>query len=124
MRCAAAAAAALAVLSGCGGDAKPSAYERENTVLLARVPVYPGAASPRTSSGDSGGTRFAARDWTLPAKTDAETVVAWYVRRLRARGWRFAGKNPGTLRAVRGPAVLTVGVRARTLEVIANARGA
>ena len=120
----AAAAAALAILSGCGGDAKPSAYERENTALLERVPVYPGAASPRTSSGGSGGTKFAARDWALPPKTDAEAVVAWYVRRLRARGWRITGKNPGTVRSVRGPSTLTVGVRARTLEVIANARGA
>jgi hypothetical protein len=120
----AAAAAALAVLSGCGGHAKPSTYERENTALLGRVPIYPGARSPETSSGGGGGTQFAARDWTLPRTTDAETVAAWYVQRLRSRGWRITGKNPGTVRAVRGQATLTIGVRARTLEVIANARGA
>jgi hypothetical protein len=123
VRCAAAVAAALAVLSGCG-DAKPGAYARENTSLLARAPVYPGATAPTSAHGGSGGTQFAARDWRLPPRTDAETVVAWYARRLRARGWRIAGSNAGTLRAVRGSATLTVGVRARTLELIANARGA
>jgi hypothetical protein len=124
VRRAAAAAAALAVLSGCGGGDKPSAYERENAALLARVPVYPGASSPKSSTGGSSDTAFAARDWTLPTKTDAEAVVAWYVQRLRARGWQITGKNAGTLRATLGAGVLTVGVRGRTLEVIANARGA
>jgi hypothetical protein len=118
------AAAGLAViaLTGCGGSSKPSAYARENTALLARVPVYPGAAAPRTSSGASSNTEFGARDWTLPAKTDPEKVITWYVRRLQQRRWLIVGKNAGTIRALRGTASLSVGVRARTLEVIANAR--
>lgn len=118
----AAAGLAVVALAGCGGSSKPSAYAQENTALLARVPVYPGTAAPRTSSGASSGTEFGARDWTLPAKTDPEAVVAWYVQRLQKRGWRIAGKSAGTIRAVRGSASLSVGVRARTLEVIANAR--
>jgi hypothetical protein len=119
---AAAAGLAVVALAGCGGSSKPSAYTQENTALLAHVPVYPGAAAPRTSSGASSNTEFGARDWTLPAKSDPETVIAWYVQRLQKRGWRIAGKNAGTIRAVRSSASLTVGVRARTLEVIANAR--
>jgi hypothetical protein len=113
---------AVVALAGCGGSSKPSAYARENIALLARIPVYPGAAAPRTSAGTSSNTEFGARDWTLPAKTDPETVIAWYIRRLRARRWLIVGKNAGTIRAVRGSASLSVGVRARTLEVIANAR--
>jgi len=124
VRRAAAAAAALAVLGGCGGSDKPDAYERENTALLERAPVYPGASAPKTSTGGSADTAFAARDWTLPARTDPEAVVAWYAQRLGARGWRVTGKNAGTLRASRGSASLAVGVRGSTLEVIANARGA
>jgi hypothetical protein len=118
----AAAGLAVVALAGCGESSTPSAYTQENTALLARVPAYPGAAAPRTSSGASSNTEFGARDWTLPAKTDPETVMAWYVQRLQNRGWRIVGKNAGTIRAVRGSASLSVGVRARTLEVIANAR--
>jgi hypothetical protein len=118
----AAASLAVVALAGCGGSSKPGAYAQENTALLARLPVYPGAATPRTSSGASSNTEFGARDWTLPAKTDPETVIAWYVQRLQKKGWRIVGKNAGTIRAVRGSASLSVGVRARTLEVIANSR--
>jgi hypothetical protein len=118
----AAAGLAVVALAGCGGSAKPSAYARANTALLSGVPVYPRAATPRTSSGASSNTEFGARDWTLPAKTDPETVIGWYVQRLQRRGWQIAGKNAGTIRAVRGSASLSIGVRARTLEVIANAR--
>ena len=117
------AALALLALAGCGGSSTPSAYARENTALLDRVPVDPRAAAPRTTSAANSKTEFAARDWTLPAGTDAETVITWYVRRLHKRRWLIVGKNAGTIRAVRGPASLSIGVRARTLEVIANARG-
>jgi hypothetical protein len=112
-----------AVAAGCGSHG-PSAYAQENTALLARVPVYPGASAPQTSSGASSNTEFGARDWTLPAATPASTVVDWYVSRLRARGWTVTGKSFDTIRATRGNASLSVGVRGRTLEVIANSRGA
>jgi hypothetical protein len=112
----------LIAFAGCGGSSKPSAYAQENTALLAGVPVYPGAAAPRTSTAGTSNTEFGARDWTLPAKTDPETVITWYVRRLQQRRWLIVGKSAGTIRAVRGSASLSVGVRARTLEVIANAR--
>jgi hypothetical protein len=120
-----AAAAALAVLAlaGCGGH-KPSAYAAANTALLDRVPVYPGAAAPKSSAGGSGETEFGARDWTLPASVRATAVIDWYVQKLRAAGWTVTGKSFDTIRATRGNASLSVGVRRRTLEVIANSRGA
>jgi hypothetical protein len=116
-------AAGVVALSGCGAD-KPSAYAEENVALLARVPVYPGAASPKTSAGVSSNTEFGARDWTLPANAQPELVIDWYIARLQARGWNVKGKSFNTIRATRGHASLSVGVRRRTLEVIANSRGA
>jgi hypothetical protein len=116
-------AAGVAALAGCGAD-KPSAYAKENTALLARVPVYPGAASPETTAGVSSNTEFAARDWTLSAKARPELVIDWYIVQLQGRGWKVNGKSFNTIRATRGHASLSVGVRHRTLEVIANSRGA
>jgi hypothetical protein len=121
MRWAAAALAAL-VLAGCGSK-KPGAYSTENTSLLDALPVYPGAATPRTSTSGTSQTQLGARDWTLPPKTNAEAVVSWYVPRLQKTGWRIAGKNAGTIRALRGTASLSLGVRGRTLEAIVDARG-
>jgi hypothetical protein len=95
-----------------------------NTALLDRVPVYPGAAAPKTSAGGSGSTEFAARDWTLSARARATVVIDWYVQRLEAARWKVTGRSFDTIRATRGTASLSVGVRARTLEVIANSRGA
>jgi hypothetical protein len=119
------AVALLAVLAfaGCGGH-KPSAYAAANTALLDRVPVYPGAAAPKTTASSSGATEIGARDWTLPPAAGAVTVIDWYVQRLQATGWRVIGKSFGTIRATRGSAALSIGVRARTLEMIANARSA
>jgi len=117
---------ALAV-AGCGADDQSkndAAYDAANSALLARLPVYPGAAAPKTTAGVASSTRFGARDWTLPAKTDAEVVIAWYVPRLQRAGWRITGKNLGTIRAVRRDETLVVGIRGRILEAIANARGA
>ena len=113
-------------LAGCGGGAgkKPDAYANANSALLARVPVYPGATAPVTSASGGAGTQFAARDWRLPARTDPEAVLAWYVPRLQRAGWRVTGKSAGTIRAVRRHETLSLGVRARTLEAVANARGA
>ena len=112
-------------LVGCGDEQrKPDAYAAANTALLAAVPVYPGAAAPKTSAGVDPSTQFAARDWTLPAKTDPEAVIAWYVPRLQRAGWQITGKNAGTIRAVRRHATLSLGVRGRTLEAIVNTRGA
>ena len=118
-------AALLAVLAlaGCGGH-KPSAYADANSALLERVPVYPGAAAPKTTASRSGTTEFEARDWALPAPARAAAVIDWYVQKLQATGWQVTGKSFETIRATRGHAALSVGVRARTLEVIANARGA
>jgi hypothetical protein len=114
---------AAAVLTACGGAEKPDAYARANTALLETIPVYPGATSPTTSAGVSSATQFAARDWTLPARTDPETVVRWYIPRLQKAGWKVVGKNLGTLRALRRTASLDVGVRGRTLEAIVDSRG-
>jgi hypothetical protein len=111
------------VACGCGTK-KPSAYTRDNTALLARVPVYPGAAVPKTTTGSSPTAGFGARDWTLPASARASAVIDWYVAKLQARGWKVMGRSFDTIRATRRNATLSVGVRGRTLEVIANSRGA
>ena len=101
------------------------AYAAANTALLARVPVYPGAAAPKTTAGGDSSTQFGARDWTLPARTDPEAVIAWYVPRLQRAGWRDRrARAPGTIRAVRRHETLSLGVRGRTLEAVVNARGA
>ena len=113
--------AALALV-GCGSK-KPNAYANANTALLNSLPVYPGAASPKTSASGTSDTQLGARDWTLPAKTGAEAVVAWYVPRLQKQGWRVTGKSAGAIRALRGQATLSLGVRGRTLEAIVDARG-
>ena len=110
-------------LAGCGAH-KPGAYEAANTALLNRVPVYPGAVAHKTTASSSGATEFEARDLTLPATARATAVIDWYVQRLQATGWKVNGKSFDTIRATRGHAALSVGVRAHTLEVIANARGA
>ena len=117
------AAFAVVALAGCGGH-NPSAYSTANTALLDRVPVYPGAADPKTSTSGNSSTEFGARDWTLPAATRATAVIDWYVAKLQSQGWKITGKSFDTIRATRGNASLSVGVRARTLEVIANSRGA
>jgi hypothetical protein len=46
------------------------------------------------------------------------------VQKLQATGWQVTGKSFETIRATRDHAALSVGVRARTLEMIANSRGA
>jgi hypothetical protein len=114
--------AALA-LAGCGGH-KPSAYATANAALLGRAPVYPGASAPKTSASTEGDVEFAARDWTLPTRARPATVVDWTIRRLQAAGWQVTGKSFNTIRATRGTASFSIGVRGRTLEVIANSRGA
>ncbi|MFL5961581.1 MAG: hypothetical protein ACJ757_01625 [Gaiellaceae bacterium] len=101
-------------LLGCGA-AKPSAEARANATLLDRAPVYPGAIGPKTTPGDA----FAARDWTLPAGARAAQVIDWYIARLQARGWKVTGKSFNTIRATHGRSSLSVGVRARLLEVVA-----
>jgi len=116
------AALAVLVLGGCGSK-QPDAYSNANTSLLNALPVYPGAAAARTSTSGTSQTQLGARDWTLPAKTNAEVVVSWYVPRLRMAGWRISGQNAGTIRAVRAKASLSLGVRGRTLEAIVDARG-
>jgi hypothetical protein len=118
----AAALFAVLVFTGCGGH-KPSAYAAANTALLDRVPAYPGAAAPKTTTSSSGDTEIGARDWTLPPATSATAVIDWYIQRLQTKGWKVTGKSFATIRATRGHATLSVGVRARTLEMIADARG-
>jgi hypothetical protein len=109
----------VVALAGCGAD-KPSAVAREHIALLGRIPVYPGAASPQTTAR----TEFGARDWTLPARTNARNVIDWYVDKLQKRGWKVTGRSFNTIRATRGDASLSVGVRRRALELIANSHGA
>ena len=106
--------ALVVLVTGCGSK-KPDA----NAGLLDRLPVYPGAAAPRTTTNGA----FGARDWTLPAGTDAQTVVRWYEQKLRARGWSLDGESFATIRASKGHATLSVGIRGRTLEAVANTRG-
>jgi hypothetical protein len=103
------------ILTACGGH-KPSAQARANGTLLDRVPVYPSATAPKTTPGEA----FAARDWTLPAGTAAAPVIDWYIATLQARGWKVTGKSFNTIRAKHGRSSLSVGVRARTLEVTAS----
>jgi hypothetical protein len=102
-------------LTACGSH-KPSAQARANTVLLGQAPVYPGATAPKTTSGEA----FAARDWKLPASARAPQVIDWYIAALQGRGWKVIGKSFNTIRATHGGSSLSVGVRARTLEVIAS----
>jgi hypothetical protein len=85
-------------------------------LLLDRAPVYPGSSAPETTPGDA----FAARDWKLPAAARATQVVDWYIATLQARGWKVTGKSFNTIRATHGRSRLSVGVRARTLEVVAS----
>jgi hypothetical protein len=114
--------AAALLVAGCGTK-KPTAYERANLALLDVVPVYPGAAAPKTTTSGAAQTTFGARDWTLPAAATQRVVIAWYERALARRGWKVVGESFGTVRATRRGAALTVGVRGRTLEAIANSRG-
>jgi hypothetical protein len=101
-------------LLGCGA-AKPNPESVANTTLLDRAPVYPGASAPKTTPGDA----FAARDWTLPKGALASRVIDWYIAALGARGWKVSGKSFDTIRAEHGTSSLSVGVRARTLELVA-----
>jgi hypothetical protein len=107
----------VVLVAACGGDAKPTAQARANTQLLDRVPVYAGATAPKTTAGDA----FASRDWTLPPGAHAARVIDWYIAKLQARGWKILGKSFDTIRARRGPVTVSVGVRGRTLEVVAAA---
>ena len=106
--------AAAFLLAGCGSK-KPDPH----VGLLDAVPVYPGAAAPKTTTAGA----FGARDWTLPAGTDAQAVVRWYEEKLAARGWKIEGESFGTVRATKNGASLSIGVRGRTLEAVANASG-
>jgi hypothetical protein len=109
---------ALAVLvASCGTAKKADPRIAANTSLLDRIPVYPGSAAPKTTPGQA----FGARDWTLPAKTDPNRVIDWYVSRLEARGWKVSGKSFNTIRATREGRSVSIGVRKRTLEVVASA---
>ena len=104
----------VVALAGCGAS-KPSAHEQANTVLLDSIPSYPGVAAAKTTPGEA----FAARDWTLPPSAQADRVIDWYVATLQARGWKVSGKSFNTIRATHGQSSLSVGVRARTLELVA-----
>jgi hypothetical protein len=114
VRLAALVAVSLALVA-CGSK-KPDAATVANTRLLDSLPTYPGTAPPKTTPGQA----FGARDWTLPAGAKASSVLAWYERRLQARGWKIVGKSFETLRATKGAAAVSIGVRRRTLEVTAN----
>jgi hypothetical protein len=119
--------AALAVvatlaLTACGSK-RQDAYDQANLALLARVPVYPGASSPRTTTSGETNTKFGARDWTLPRSATEASVVRWYERELQQRGWRITGESFGTIRAMRKGASISVGARGRTLEIVVNSRG-
>ena len=84
---------ATVALVGCGGGGKPDRYTEANSALLNRLPVYPGAASPKTTAGANSSTQFGARDWTLPAQAKADTVIVWYERKLEAAGFTQAGQT-------------------------------
>ncbi|MGZ4333538.1 MAG: hypothetical protein ACXVRJ_04630 [Gaiellaceae bacterium] len=110
------------LVAGCGSH-KLDAYAQANLALLDRMPVYPGAVSPHTTTSGTKETEFGARDWTLPKNATQTVVVKWYERELQKRGWKITGESFGTIRAVRRGAALSVGVRERTLEAVANSRG-
>ena len=115
----------LAVLALVGCGAKESdAYTEANLALLDAMPVYPGAAGPKTSTSAAGDVKFAGRDWKLPASATQRVVIRWYETALQRHGWKLVGESFGTIRAVRRGAALSVGVRGHTLEAIANSRGA
>jgi hypothetical protein len=118
VRYAAVALVSLALVA-CGSK-KADPVAAANTRLLDSIPVYPGTQAPKTTPGQ----QFGARDWTLPAGVRADAVVTWYEARLTARRWKIIGKSFNTLRATKGGAAISVGVRNRTLELIANSRGA
>ncbi|HVU79482.1 MAG TPA: hypothetical protein VHC67_18045 [Gaiellaceae bacterium] len=109
------------LLAACGGE-KPDSYAQANVALLDRLPVYPQAASPRTSSSGVSNTELGARDWTLPADAKAAAVLKWYERALPQRGWTIANEGNDAIRAARGDATLSLGVRGRTLEAVVNSR--
>ena len=115
--------AAVLALAGCGGK-KADPYDQANLALLDTVPVYPGASSPKTTTSGTSDVWFASRDWTLPAAAKETALIDWYEQKLTAAGWSVTGKSFGTLRATRNGASLSVGVRGRALEAIANSRGA
>jgi hypothetical protein len=109
-------------LSACGSKS-PDAYDRANVALLDRIPAYPGSAAPRTTTSGETNTKFGARDWTLPRSATQTKIVRWYESELQQRGWKITGESFGTIRAVRNGASVSVGVRGRTLEIVANSRG-
>jgi hypothetical protein len=113
---------AVLALAACGSK-RQDAYDRANIALLDRLPVYPGSASPRTTTSGETNTKFGARDWTLPRGTTGAAVVRWYERELQRRGWRITGESFGTIRAVRKGTSVSIGARGRTLEAVANSRG-
>jgi hypothetical protein len=113
---------ALLALTGCGSK-RQDAYDRANIALLDRLPVYPGSASPRTTTSGATNTKFGARDWTLPRRAGANTVFRWYETALQRRGWRITAESFGTIRAVRNGASLSLGIRGRTVEAVVNSRG-
>ncbi|HET7128608.1 MAG TPA: hypothetical protein VFJ93_06010 [Gaiellaceae bacterium] len=122
MRLAALALLAAVALTACGSK-RQDAYDRANIALLDRLPVYPGSASPRTTTSGETNTKFGARDWTLPKGATAAKVVGWYEHTLQEHGWRITGESFGTIRAVRKGAAISIGARERTLEIVANSRG-
>ena len=109
------------LLAACGGK-KPDAYTRANFALLDRLPVYPQAASPRTSTSGVSNTELGARDWTLPADATAGGVLKWYEHALPTRGWKIVNEGNDAIRATRNSATLSLGVRGRTLEAVVNSR--
>jgi hypothetical protein len=110
------------LLAACGAK-KHDSYAQANFALLDKLPVYPQAASPRTSTSGVSNTELGARDWTLPAKATAPTVLRWYERALPKRGWTLVNEGNNAIRATRGNATLSLGVRGRTLEAVVNSRG-
>jgi hypothetical protein len=110
------------LLAACGGK-KPDAYTSANFALLDKLPVYPQAASPRTSTSGVSNTELGARDWTLPANAKKAAVLKWYEHALPTRGWKIVNEGNDAIRATRGSATLSLGVRGRTLEAVVNARG-
>ena len=115
MKVAALVALAL-VLSACGSAKKPDPAIAANTALLDRVPAFCDLLDFLFHDAE-----FGARDFTLPANADPNRVIDWYVARLQAGGWKVSGKSFNTIRASRAGTSVSVGVRKRTLEIVANA---
>jgi len=110
---------AVLVLAGCGDGVKSDPASR---ALLRSVPPYPNAGVCELTDVRDGDVAFAARDCELSRGTVPTAVVDFYTAHFQRRGWRIDGRTSTSLSAVKGSKSVDLGVRGKTLEVIARAK--